>query len=712
MPKTQKIFAILENSLIALHGLILILVIGQDHIQLPSFLEVVGRMHPLLLHFPIVMLFLAALLFWFPNALGVNTKIVLKGLLLSALFFTGITVLAGLFLSVEDGYVKEDFENHQWTGLLVFWLGTLWYWFWAKEKLAVAKGLSLVVLALVLATGHLGASLTHGEDFLFAPLKSERTLPQVSFEEALAFDHVIKPILDQKCISCHKAGKVKGDLRMDEVQYILKGGEMGPAIDLQDLENSQILIHILYPLEDEFHMPPKGKPQLTETELALIQSWILDSAHFEKKLTAYSPESEFIALAKEKFTDQETKTYTFKAANAKTIAELNNDYRKVVSTYPNSPGLRVTFFGKNQFDANTIDDLKKVKEQVVELNFQNMPLKDGDLERISDYPNLEVLNLNFTGIEGNTLAELQNLQNLKHLSLSGNPLSEAAFESLKEFDQLKDLFVWTNNNAEVVSSLKDALPNTRVEGGFQDIGTLYQLNAPQIEFDKSIFTDKIVVSLKHPIGSVKIFYTLDNTMPDSSNHQVYSGPISLEQNTTLRARAFADGWLGSTEKQAVFFRSKIQPDSYNLVHPPHQSYKGTGALTLFDLEKGDEDFASGKWLGFQDTPFEIQMDFKSPQSIQNIAFSTLAAEGSYIFPPSKVEVWIKTQNSDWKLADTQKPEQPTKNRDRMLQMYESKINQGEVTAIKAKLTPVNPLPKWHPGAGGKGWVFIDEILIN
>ena len=349
---------------------------------------------------------------------------------------------------------------------------------------------------------------------------------------------------------------------------------------------------------------------------------------------------------------------------------------------------------------------------MVELNFQNMPLKDSDLQKIGNYPNLEVLNLNFTGIEGNTLRELQNLKNLKHLSLSGNPLSEAAFESLKDFDQLKDLFVWTNKNADVIASLKAALPNTKVEGGFQDNGTLYQLNAPQIEFEKSIFTDKIDVRLKHPISSVKIFYTLDNTMPDSSNHQVYSGPITLDKNTTLRARAFAEGWLGSTEKQAVFFRSKIQPDSYKLTFPPSESYKGKGALTLFDRDKGDDDFFTGKWLGFQDTPFEIQMDFNSPQSIQNIAFSTLAAEGSYIFPPSTVEVWIKTQNADWKLVDSQKPEQPTGNRDRILQMYESKINQNGILAIKAKLTPVNPLPKWHPGAGGKGWVFIDEILIN
>ncbi|MCL6261524.1 chitobiase/beta-hexosaminidase C-terminal domain-containing protein [Aquiflexum sp. TKW24L] len=712
MPQNQKIFAILENSLIVLHGLILILVIGQDNIQLPAFLEVVGRMHPLLLHFPIVMLFLAALLFWFPDSLGVNSKVAMKWLLLSALFFTGITVLAGLFLSVEDGYVKEDFENHQWTGLLVFWIGTLWYLFWVKDKLAIAKGFSVVVLALVLATGHFGASLTHGEDFLFEPLQSQIDIPQASFEEALAYDHVIKPILQQKCISCHKAGKVKGELRMDEVQYILKGGEMGPAVDMEDLENSQILVHILIPLEEEFHMPPKGKPQLTDTELALIQNWILDSAHFDKKLTAYNSDSEFFALAKEKFASQDSKSYPFEAASAKTIAGLNNDYRKVMAKYPDSPGLRVTFFGKNQFDPSTIDDLKKVKEQVVELSFQNMPLKDEDLKQLSNFPNLEVLNLNFTGIEGNTLGELKNLQNLTNLSLSGNPLSEAAFESLEDFSQLKNLFVWTSKNTDAIASLKTQLPDTNIEGGFQDTGTLYQLNAPQIEYKKSIFTDKAEVTLKHPIGSVKIFYTLDNTLPDSSNHQVYSGPLSLDKNTTLRARAFADGWLGSTEKQAVFFSSKIQPDSYKLTFPPNESYKGSGALTLFDLDKGDEDFFTGKWLGFQDTPFEIQMDFKSPQSIQNIAFSTLAAEASHIFPPSKVEVWIKTQNADWKLVDTQKPEQPIGNRDRMLQMYESKINQNDVLAIKAKLTPVYPLPKWHQGAGGKGWVFVDEILIN
>jgi hypothetical protein len=712
MPQNQKIFAILENSLIVFHGLILILVVGQDNIQLPAFLEVVGRMHPLLLHFPIVMLFLAALLFWFPDSLGVNSKIAIKWLLLSALFFTGITVLAGLFLSVEDGYVKEDFENHQWTGLLVFWLGTLWYWFWVKDKLSIAKGLSVVVLALVLATGHFGASLTHGEDFLFEPLQSQIDVPQVSFEEALAYDHVIKPILQQKCISCHKAGKVKGELRMDEVQYILKGGEMGPAVDLKDLENSQILVHILIPLEEEFHMPPKGKPQLTDTELALIQSWILDSAHFDKKLTAYNPESGFFALAKEKFASQKSKTYAFEAASAKTIGGLNNDYRKVVATHPDSPGLRITFFGKNQFDPNTIDDLKKVKEQVLEINLQNMPLKDDDIKKLSNYPNLEVLNLNFTGIEGKSIGELKNLKNLQQLSLSGNPLSDDAFKSLEDFGQLKNLYIWTNKNAGAIAALKSKLPETNIEGGFQDNGTLYQLNAPQIEYKKSIFTDRAKVTLKHPIGSVKIFYTLDNTLPDSSNHQVYSGPISLEKNTTLRARAFADGWLGSSEKQAVFFRSKVQPDSYKLAFEPNKTYKGSGALTLFDLEKGDEDFGTGKWLGFQDTPFEIQMEFKSPQKVQNIAFSTLAAEGSHIFPPSKVEVWIKSENADWKLVDTQKPAQPTGNRDRMLQMYESKINQDGIVAIKAKLTPVNPLPKWHPGAGSKGWVFIDEILIN
>jgi hypothetical protein len=36
----------------------------------------------------------------------------------------------------------------------------------------------------------------------------------------------------------------------------------------------------------------------------------------------------------------------------------------------------------------------------------------------------------------------------------------------------------------------------------------------------------------------------------------------------------------------------------------------------------------------------------------------------------------------------------------------------EFERIKIEVIPVSKLPAWHPRAGSKGWVFIDEILLN
>jgi hypothetical protein len=218
--------------------------------------------------------------------------------------------------------------------------------------------------------------------------------------------------------------------------------------------------------------------------------------------------------------------------------------------------------------------------------------------------------------------------------------------------------------------------------------------------------------MKHPIGSVKIFYTLDNSNPDSSNHIAYEGPFLLDKSANLKARAFAQGWLGSPARQAVFLKSGIRPDRMSLTYPPSESYKGKGAETLFDLEKGDTEFVSGSWLGYKDSPFEIMMEFDEATNIENLAFSLLSAEGSYIFPPAKVEIWTADASGTFQLVSSEVPVMPTEVRSSELFLKEYAIQKNQVRKIKARLSPINPLPKWHPGAGQRGWVFVDEILIN
>ncbi|WP_304516516.1 c-type cytochrome domain-containing protein [Cecembia rubra] len=708
-----RLSAILKNVLIVFHGLTLILAFGHEHLEVPPILEFLGRTHPLVLHFPIALLLLLALVLWNPNITFLENKPFSNNLFLSTLLLTGITVMAGLLLATEEGYEKESFFFHQWTGVTLFWLGTIWYILWSKEIYQTARVISVLTIILIIITGHLGASLTHGDDFLFAPLLKKKNDPKVNLDEALSYDHVIRPILEQKCVSCHKASKQKGDLRLDGVEYILAGGKNGPVIDLNNTEESNLLHRILLPMEDEDHMPPKGKLQLTELEIQIITSWIKESAHFDKKLVHYPEESNLFQLAKNLFVPSEGPNYDFPFAKGITIEKLNNDYRVVQTIYPEAPALRVSFFGKSQFTSKALDELDKISVQLVELNLNNMPLNDEDIKKISRFNNLEKLYLNSTGLSGTTLSSLKNQPKLHSLSLSGNPLKETSIAELGALKQLNNLFLWNSSlSTQNIEQLKTLLPNTKIETGFKDEGERYQLNPPLIQAESNIFNNELEVRLKHPIGSVSIFYTLDNTEPDSSNHLLYQGPLKIQKSTTLRARAFANGWLGSEENTNSFFKASIKPISYQLSYPPHKSYPGNGVETLFDQEKGDEDFGSGKWLGFQDQPLELLIDLGKDQLIESVGFSLLTAEGSYIFPPFQVEIWTKEHQGDWKMIQVDNPEQPEKMGDRKLILLEYPIAGQKPKQIKAILKPVNRLPKWHPGAGQKAWMFIDEVLIN
>jgi hypothetical protein len=58
------------------------------------------------------------------------------------------------------------------------------------------------------------------------------------------------------------------------------------------------------------------------------------------------------------------------------------------------------------------------------------------------------------------------------------------------------------------------------------------------------------------------------------------------------------------------------------------------------------------------------------------------------------------------------PEQPKKMKPSYTKGFECKLKTAPVKYLKLVVTPVAKLPKWHQGKGDKGWVFVDEVLVN
>ncbi len=704
MPKVSRILPILENLLFFWLGLALILSVGGDKLAIPPLLQVVGRSHPLLLHFPIVLLLLAVGLLWVSDS-----KLKSSGghLLLFGSHLTGLTVVAGLILARED-YDGDALLWHQWLGVAALGLAVLIY-FYRNQSSIFLKASTASLAVVIILTGHFGANLTHGEDFLLAPIQSKE-IEQIALEEAEIFQHLVQPILESKCITCHKEGKVKGELRMDHLAGLQKGGKTGPFFIPGDTENSLLIQRIHLPLENEEHMPPKNKAQLTEEELEILRLWVASGGSFDQKITELSREEPLFVLASNKFSAQ--KSYTFAAASESDVNQLSNFFRKVNPIYPGSPALEVAYYGTSAFDPSSLTELKKVSEQVVKINLNRMPLESVDLDFLADFPNLEELQLNFTGIKAEQISGLKNLPNLRKLAISGNALGSESLDALGQLKQVKKLFLWNSGlNDQDRDQLQSALSDTQIDFGFDGKGIIYALNQPKIDLEKVLFQDSLELVLSHPIRTAEIRYSLDGTEPDSIKSPIYTAPIWIKNNTKIMAKAFAKDWIGSSPAFTLVFKEGMKPKSYQLADEPHPSYKAKGATTLFDGVKGKENHTSGEWLGYTDAPLELEIYLEPNSAPKEISFSLLLHEGAYIFPPESVEIWTGSA-SGWQKVPNTNATTSTKVEEPRFGLISYPLPSASFDKVKVRLKPIAKLPAWHSGAGSKGWVFVDEILLN
>ncbi len=91
------------------------------------------------------------------------------------------------------------------------------------------------------------------------------------------FEKKIRPLLVEQCYSCHSANakKLKGGLKLDSREAMLKGGETGSAVVPGEPLKSHLIDAISYKNVDLL-MPPKAK--LPDAAIADLTKWIKDGA--------------------------------------------------------------------------------------------------------------------------------------------------------------------------------------------------------------------------------------------------------------------------------------------------------------------------------------------------------------------------------------------------------------------------------------------------
>ena len=87
------------------------------------------------------------------------------------------------------------------------------------------------------------------------------------------FEKTVRPVLVDRCYSCHSAGaeKVKGHLLLDTREGLLKGGDLGPSIVPGDPDRS-LLIKALRWTDENLQMPPKKA--LPKDVVDAFETWV------------------------------------------------------------------------------------------------------------------------------------------------------------------------------------------------------------------------------------------------------------------------------------------------------------------------------------------------------------------------------------------------------------------------------------------------------
>ena len=423
--------------------------------------QLIGRLHPVVVHLPIGFIITGLLLQWFDRKNHEWSKIIAMVFLWGFISAT-IASISGYLLYKGEGYSFDTVKFHLWFGIATAIFSLLMYLrLLPPSQMDFIRRMPVVLLSFLLLflisfTGHLGGNITHGSDYLLEPLPNNiksflglgpelyemPTLDKENWEEAELYTDVVQPILNNKCVSCHNAKKEKGELQLEEENGILKGGENGAIIEANDPENSSLYARLILPLEHEDHMPPKDKTQLTPDEIAVIKAWIAHSNPFDKKIGELGLKKN---LFKSFFPKAEDNTYPdveVAEIAMDTISALKKKGLHVEPISENSNFIKVSCINKPSFSDSDFDLLLPIKDQIVSLDLGDTRISDTIFEKLGSLPHLTFLKLDNSDITGRNIESLEGLEYLKSINLVGTNFQETHLPKLKKFKSLQTVYLY------------------------------------------------------------------------------------------------------------------------------------------------------------------------------------------------------------------------------------------------------------------------------
>lgn len=469
-----------------------------------------GRLHPVLVHFPIALLIVAVGFEFCSMPFRAERKTPWSTALACA-----VLGAVGALAAVWSGWTNADVESHgsaaqslitthRWLGvaagslaLVAAGSGTLGAVLGSRRCTVLYRAALALAAVLVGVAGHWGGTLIYGEGYLTAALRASPVAPppepadavgptspgtpsadvapeaEAAAEETAPADlagmFAVAQILEDHCLRCHGPQRQRGRLRLDDLGSEGLRPPERDVISPGDPAGSVLLARVKLPRDHEDAMPPAEEgPGLSAPEIAAIEAWILGGAHAGVAARATPG-----ALAEPNATPPPALALPspppLSATPAMDAALAALRERGVVATRLSAadPWIEVRFdlLGPAIHDAD-LALLEPLAPALVTLNISGTAITDAGLERVGSLPNLRALDAARTNITDEGIAHLRELAKLERLNLHESPITDEAVGTLAALSSLRQVFLWrTKVSEQGVEQLRQHRPELQIDVG-------------------------------------------------------------------------------------------------------------------------------------------------------------------------------------------------------------------------------------------------------
>jgi predicted alpha-1,2-mannosidase len=292
---------------------------------------------------------------------------------------------------------------------------------------------------------------------------------------------------------------------------------------------------------------------------------------------------------------------------------------------------------------------------------------------------------------------------IQSATLNGQPYS-------RSYLLHKDLM----NGGELVFQMGPQ-PNMRWGSGSDDIpvskiAAEKIVPVPLIEARANTFKGQMQIGIRARGNDQRVYFTTNQTEPDTSS-RVFEKSLVIRDTTTVKAIAVSSNGARSLTTTAVFHRI---PQDWSIDIASHYSsqYAAGGDLAVIDGVRGNANFSTGAWQGYQGQDFVAVIDLGKLQNVSKVGAGFLQDVGSWIWMPRRVEFELSIDGREFTPAATIVNEVADKEYGVIVRDFVETIPPRKARYVRVKAYNYGRIPEWHPGKGGEAWIFVDEIIVQ